>query len=311
MDTNKTILCVGLVCIDLKTIVKTYPLEDSGQRTLDTIKERGGNASNTATVLSSIGCNVEFLGTVADCENINFLRSDCNEFGINIENCAVCPRTKCPLSIVIINTENGSRTILHSNKSLRELKCEDFKKLDLKKYKWIHFEGRPNKDEIYLMMNHVRRYNKSVDDEDKIVISLEIEKIRPILLDDLIELADYTFLSKDYAQFLGYDDMTSCVRGMSETGKTIFCAWGEQGAAAKIPDGPVVTSKAFKPPQVIDTTGAGDTFIAGCIYSLCRNLSLGNCVEIGCRLAGAKCGIMGLKDIHSVKKMILNKIDNF
>lgn len=42
--------------------------------------------------------------------------------------------------MVIINSENGSRTIIHSNKNLPDLTVEDFKKLDLSCYSWIHFE---------------------------------------------------------------------------------------------------------------------------------------------------------------------------
>lgn len=41
---------------------------------------------------------------------------------------------------MLINSQNGSRTIIHSNKNLPELVIDDFKKLDLSKYSWIHFE---------------------------------------------------------------------------------------------------------------------------------------------------------------------------
>jgi ketohexokinase len=45
-----------------------------------------------------------------------------------------------PTSVVIINQTNGSRTIIHSNKNLPELTLDNFKKLDLSRYSWIHFE---------------------------------------------------------------------------------------------------------------------------------------------------------------------------
>lgn len=46
-----------------------------------------------------------------------------------------------PTSVVIINQSNGSRTIIHSNNNLPELTLDDFKKLDLSQYLWIHFEA--------------------------------------------------------------------------------------------------------------------------------------------------------------------------
>ena len=36
---------------------------------------------------------------------------------------------------------NGSRTIVHHRGAMPEITFEDFKKLNLSEYSWIHFEG--------------------------------------------------------------------------------------------------------------------------------------------------------------------------
>ena len=36
---------------------------------------------------------------------------------------------------------NGSRTIVHHRGAMPEITFEDFEKLDLSQYSWIHFEG--------------------------------------------------------------------------------------------------------------------------------------------------------------------------
>lgn len=43
--------------------------------------------------------------------------------------------------MIILNGENGSRTIVHHRGGMPEITIDDFKKLDLSEYSWIHFEG--------------------------------------------------------------------------------------------------------------------------------------------------------------------------
>lgn len=50
----------------------------------------------------------------------------------------------------------------------------------------------------------------------------------------------------------------------------LICAWAEKGADAMGPDGAVVHSDAFPPEALVDTLGAGDTFNASVIFSLCN-----------------------------------------
>jgi len=60
---------------------------------------------------------------------------------ICIDNCVYYDTCDAPTSVVIINQSNGSRTIIHCNNNLPELTLDDFKKLDLSQYSWIHFEA--------------------------------------------------------------------------------------------------------------------------------------------------------------------------
>ena len=77
---------------------------------------------------------------------------------------------------------------------------------------------------------------------------------------------------------------------------SVICPWGEDGAVAITNcDRPeLVTSTAFPPAKVVDTLGAGDTFIGATISALCLGRSLQDAITYGCKIAGAKCGIQGL-----------------
>lgn len=101
---------------------------------------RGGNASNSSSVLAQLGVQSEFLGTFSNSMELEFIRKDFAEYSVSIEHCPVLPDCEFPTSIVMINADSGSRTILHHPKNLQELSFHHFTTIDLDNYSWIHFE---------------------------------------------------------------------------------------------------------------------------------------------------------------------------
>ncbi|RXG68067.1 hypothetical protein Avbf_03963 [Armadillidium vulgare] len=97
----KKILCVGLVVVDIVTELDHYPEEDSANR---------------------------------------FIEEDFKNYGVDIGYSVVVEGTDCPRSCVLTSLSTGSRTIVHYNKNLRELKLEEFCSIDLSQFSWINFE---------------------------------------------------------------------------------------------------------------------------------------------------------------------------
>ncbi|KAJ9579075.1 hypothetical protein L9F63_024817, partial [Diploptera punctata] len=272
--------CVGLACLDIIQVVKEFPEEDSDTRCISMRWQRGGNASNNCTVLSQLGVPCEFFGTLSKQQHLDFMMNDFKAHNINIDNCVYYDNCDTPISVVISSLTTGSRTIIHSNKNLPELTLEDFKKLDLSQYGWIHFEGR-NVEEVTPMIEWVEMWNESHSSEQD----------RGYAAQDLIPMADVLFVSKDFAEFRGCTTMSETLRNLALDTKhnaTIISAWGERGAMARAHDGTFVQSPAFPPNKVVDTLGAGDTFCATTLYGLSRGFSLQDCIFLGCQVAGAK-----------------------
>ncbi|XP_026855647.2 ketohexokinase isoform X3 [Electrophorus electricus] len=280
------ILCVGLVCLDIINVVDKYPEEDTDNRCLSQRWQRGGNASNSCTVLSLLGAPCAFMGSLAPGPVADFILNDFKMYKIDIS--LLLEHTGCsfPASVVISNETTGSRTILHMNRNLPDVSAEDFSKLDLSQYKWIHWEGR-NAEEQIKMIEKVREYNsKQQREENRITISVEIEKTREPLY-QLFPCGDLVFISKDVAIHFGFHSAASALRGLYSRlrkGAVLICAWAEKGADALCPDGVLVHSDAFPPERLVDTLGAGDTFNASVIYTLSR----GNFVFCTCQESSHK-----------------------
>ncbi|EFN77113.1 Ketohexokinase [Harpegnathos saltator] len=306
-------------------------------RSTDYQWQRGGNSSNSCTVLSLLGQPCELLACLCADEYGSFLQNDLCRYNIDYCHCPVMPRTfSCPISTIILSSSTGSRTIIHHKASnFPELTLKDFETLNLEEYSWIHFEGR-NLDQVSAMMQRVKSYNNSLNDRDTkyrapITISVELERPRPELL-DLLSHADVTFVAKDFAKSQGLESMSEILRNIvshAKPGAAIICAWAEKGAMACIANGVVVQSPAFPPRKVMDTLGAGDTFNAAMLHHLnvskakfmskCSNggslkytrmkfideTVLQQAVTFACRIAGAKVGLRGYDGLDQIYLDIL------
>lgn len=284
------ILAVGNATLDIINVVEEYPKEDQEVRALAQQYRRGGNACNTLTVLRQLGHDCSWAGTLADEPDAAIIRADLDAQQIDCSAVRTVEHGKVPTSYIALSRHNGSRTIVHY-RDLPEYAFDDFSRIDLGRFDWIHFEAR-NITELERMLQHARQ------SRPELPISLEVEKPRQ-KIEALFSHADLLLFSKDYAQYCGYHDAESFLQRLhrQEDNTVATCSWGEMGAAAINSQGELFHSPAFIPPQVIDTLGAGDTFNAGVIDQLLRKQTLETALIEASRLAGRKCGIHGLHNI--------------
>ncbi|KAM7079073.1 ketohexokinase isoform 2-T2 [Molossus nigricans] len=295
---EKQILCVGLVVLDIINVVDKYPEEDTDSRCLSQRWQRGGNASNSCTVLSLLGAPCAFMGSLAPGHVADFVLDDLRRYSVDLRYTVFQTTGSVPISTVIVNEASGSRTILHAYRNLPDVSAVDFEKVDLTRFKWIHIEGR-NASEQVKMLQRIEQHNARQPPEQKIRVSVEVEKPREELF-QLLGYGDVVFVSKDVAKHLGFQSAVEALRGLYNRvrkGAMLVCAWAEKGADALGPDGKLLHSDAFPPPRVVDTLGAGDTFNASVIFSLSQGKSMQEALKFGCQVAGKKCGLQGFDGI--------------
>nr|XP_004669423.1 ketohexokinase isoform X6 [Jaculus jaculus] len=295
---EKQILCVGLVVLDVINVVDKYPEEDTDRRCLSQRWQRGGNASNSCTVLSLLGARCAFMGSLAPGHVADFVLDDLRRYSVDLHYLVLQTTGSVPISTVIISEASGSRTILHADRNLPDVSAKDFEKVDLTQFKWIHIEGR-NAPEQVKMLKRIEQHNAKQPLQQKVRVSVEIEKPREELF-QLFGYGEVVFVSKDVAKHLGFQSAAEALRGLYgrvRKGATLICAWAEEGADALGPDGQLLHSDAFPPPRVVDTLGAGDTFNASVIFSLSKGSSMQEALRFGCQVAGKKCGLQGFDGI--------------
>lgn len=302
----KKILVVGLTNIDVINICDHFPIEDEDMRVISQRWSPGGNAANTSRVLSQHK-NVEvhlFSGLSSKIEN-SFVIKELKKSRVNVKLCSFYDEFNFPMASCIINSQNGSRTILSCSQNFPKLDSKAFmEKVDVNVYDLIHFEGR-DLDEVNKMIDYVIENRKS---KSKPIISGEMEKPKRLIgLEKYIQpKVDLLFINKDIAKGKGYKNAMETVKAISATlplnANYIVCPWGaEDSAFAELSVCENVwrftTIPIDKLEKPVDTLGAGDTFIAGVIYGFLATGVIEKAVHYGCYIAKKKCEIVGFENL--------------
>ncbi len=284
------ILTIGIATLDIINQVAAYPAEDAEVRALSQQQRRGGNASNTAVVLSQLGHQVDFAGVLIDEPDLAIITADLDAYQVNYQHCRRLETGKMPTSYISVSAETGSRTIVHF-RDCPELSFADFQRIDLSVYDWLHFEGR-NITETQQMLAYAAQQQKALPR------SVELEKPRQGI-ERLLENASYVMVSRPYAEATGFHSAEAFLTHLAFDQAT--CSWGADGLWGKCAS-ELRHQPAISLDKVIDTLGAGDTLNAGLIHGLLQNWPNAEVLAFASQLASLKCQQSGFANLNRIMK---------
>ena len=279
------ILGVGIATLDIINIVEGYPEEDAEIRALSQSISRGGNTTNTLVMLSQLGHQAYWHGTIADDTAASQILNDLSAYSVNTEQAICIANSTSPTSYITLNQNSGSRTIVHY-RDLPELGFSTFSAINLSEFDWFHFEAR-NISETKKMLSHIKQTHPDIP------CSVECEKNRDGI-DQLYKLADVLIFSKNFCLENGFNDAKSFLNNF-KAGKNqqVVVPWAVQGAYTLSAKGDInhVNTEAVK--SIKDTIGAGDAFNAGLIDGLLGSKSIEKSAQLGNQLAAFKITQLG------------------
>ena len=314
------VLIVGNVCKDIIYTTATYPSEDTKVPAMSRVVRVGGNAGNILQVLLQVGetqvgetqvgaLQLSCLFRVGSCDFSRALVTEFEGKGVHMMG-IVQEDTELPESVLINSVETGSRTCV----AFRN--CTDLSKdevlcaiSDWRVYDWVHLEHRRNGLDVLEVARSIKLRRPQLK------ISLEIEKIRDGF-EEIMSVVDYPIVGKEVCRQLGYHDMESALRGLCVHARhSLVVTWGDKGAGLWFSGGcknlifsdkyptklvdvepNIFTCDAVEVKDIVDSTGAGDTFTAGFIHSLIGlgETRLPECLSRACRLAASKLQLKGM-----------------
>ncbi|KAL2197395.1 Ribokinase-like protein [Corynascus similis CBS 632.67] len=270
----KHLILVGACYLDTILTVPHFPAEDSKLRAPSLQTRRGGNCPNSLEVLAQLLAAgpypelpqlklhlVSCLPGTRAAATAKILSSLSGDGNVDCSHCLYREGHDEPASSYIIrSTKTGSRTIVNFN-DLPEMTTDEFERIadafaERGDECWWHFEGRIPGTTLQCI-----RYLRRVT--PKSTVSVEIEKPNREGLVELAAEADVVFYSRSWAEPGAHEP-----RGLPQGRSGVI--EGVTGALA-LPSGEYVHHPAALPGgeiSVVDTIGAGDTFIAAMLYGL-------------------------------------------
>ncbi|KAI9209903.1 Ribokinase-like protein [Polychytrium aggregatum] len=333
MPRQVSIFMYGALFKDIILGVDRFPAEDSklAARTVQT--RRGGNTGNSLVVMSQylgesdihgqrVDVDLNMIGCYAgtpESQAADVMVTDLTSRSISISSCIFRgPEFTDPTSWIIATP--STRTIVNHN-TMPELSSAEFEAHVLPNIVsasgeiWAHFEGR-NCLELSRMIARLDQWRTSQPDR-RIRISVEFEKPRRLGMEALLKQCDVAIFSAVYAADYGYDadhhdEFLRWIRPQCLPGCIQVITNGDRGAT--LAQGPtdrhgecllthIPAGKVYGDAGVVDTIGAGDSFIGGYILGMAAlQMDPRPACEFGCRVASAKCGLVGFDGVALLVK---------
>lgn len=281
------IVCVGHAAYDITMLIDQFIEENEKQVVLKRLECGGGQASNTAYLLGKWGMSPSFIGMIGRDFYGKQIRDEFRSVSVDIEHLEIRSDYITPSSIILVNQQNGSRTVLKSeSKSLTHEPVTLQEAPDL-----LFFDG----EELEVCLTLFEQYPNAI----KI---LNAGRTSAGVL-ELLTKVDHVIASKSFAESMTglrfekgnsrtyyqlFQEVQKKVRG------TLIITLGEDGCIYES-NHEMKLMPAFAVEE-IDTTGAGDVFAGAYIYGLATNMQFEERIKLATVAAGVSVSKLGTRN---------------
>lgn len=267
----------------------------------------GGSAGNTVACLASLGGKASFIGKVADDELGKVYKDSMEALGIpflSSHDASGVPTGRC-LIAVTPDAERSMATFLGAAGNIFE---EDILEEHVNEASIVYFEGyqfdAPNARQAFIKacdFAHAAGRKTALTLSDVGVVERNHEDLVKII----DKHVDLIFANEDEARALfgNHDTPAQLAAEMSKIVPFGAVTCSERGSIVYGPDHEAERISAVTPPQLVDTTGAGDAYAGGFLYGFTRGMPLGRCAALGSLAASEVISHMGPRPEQNLHAM--------
>ena len=274
------------------------------------IKETaGGSAANTISTLAQLGLKTGYIGKIADdpkgrvfkkdlLDNSIFYKTDFLDKGY----------TEATGKCIVLITPDKERTMNTYLGATEFLTDVDIDEELIAQSEWLYlegyrFDGQKSKKAFYKAIE-IAKKNKT-----KIAITLSdrfcVDRHRSDFIHLLNVSADMVFCNEDELKSLyQIEDIKKASEFIDDSINCLACTCAEKGAY--LFHGSSISEISTNKVAAVDTTGAGDSFAAGFLYGLSKNLTFDKCATIGNVIAGEVLKVYGPRVEKGLKNFVIS-----
>lgn len=237
----------------------------------------GGKGANQAAAVARLGGNVAMIGRLGADAFGERLRANMLHFGVNMDNVVVDEESATGIAMILVDSLNGENSIVIAAGANGRVSLEDLRKaaplFGEAKVLILQFE----------VPLQVVEHAAELARQHGLKVVLNPAPAYPVSLDFLLK-ADYLILNETETEILSQDEVrdleSAKFAAQALVGRglpVVIVTLGERGAL-------LATSREMvhvpaRRVQVVDTTAAGDAFVAGFTVALLNGFSLDDAVS--------------------------------
>jgi sugar/nucleoside kinase (ribokinase family) len=281
------VVCIGQALVDCITRGKeSNPHKKNVYRAESIGLSTGGDALNESMVLAGMGHHVKLVCGVGNDVAGQLVLSTAKSHGVDISEAVQSDALTTPVANLMVETD-GSRVSVNSRATMLEGFVPDTNVVRGAKVVSLASLFRAPLDQKETIIRLV----KAAKEAGAIVCAdTKMPTYREISLSDIAEILpyiDYMFPNEnEAAYYTGKSDFMEMAQYLCEMGvKNVIVKTGEKGCTV------CGQEESFQMPaldvEAVDSTGAGDNFVAGFISGLLHGWDLRKCCENGTACAAA------------------------
>mgnify|MGYP000085343688 CR=1 FL=1 len=286
---------VGLGALNFDVLYIVERIAGGGEEVgvIDVKSAAGGSAANTIVGLARLGLSVGFIGVVGNDSEGKFILEEFRRENVDISHIKITEgHTGRAMSFVDASGERALYILPGVNDDLH---LEDIDLKYVNGAKILHTSSFVSREQLEMQKALVRRLKARLSfSPGMLCFKFGLDNIL-----ELVERSDFLFLS--------FEELEALVKGRLRTENETKEGLAEKGAAFLVDLGANVVSvtlgklgcyvtdgekqhlvKAYPVDRVVDTTGAGDAFVAGFLYGVLSGRRLEDCGKLG-NIAAAFC----------------------
>jgi sugar/nucleoside kinase (ribokinase family) len=290
------VLCIGDVMLDVITKISVMPSEiNYGSDTPSRISTHGGGAAgNVASWLTRTDAQATIVGHVGDDAAGAALISEFDTLGV-LHNNLMVDQGSSGVVVVLVDP-TGERTMFPDNGANSGLQLSDLPPLGdfgavyLSGYSPLDPLSRPG---VLEMISKVKEFGIPLYfDPASVGAMMEVPLVE---VKSWLQMMDVILLNEEEAIYLtGETNPELALELLLEECEAVVIKRGSLGAIGKARNSILISVPAIST-EVVDTTGAGDSFAAGFIaeYAVTKNMQHG--LEAGAAVAARCVAIVGAR----------------
>ena len=278
---------LGASVIDILQLVDHYPAQEEVLRADELAIQGGGPVATALVTLARLGARTAMVDAIGDDWRGQLILQEYQNEGVCTNHVQLRQGYASPLACVVVTEGAGSRTIVASFGTAPELTPDEVPRAVIESAKILHVNGRHW--EACLQACVWAR-------EAGVQVSMDggASLFRPELR-QLVPMTDICIVARDFAeQYAGETDVGKAANALLNEGPyLVVITDGTRGSWVYSRNGQGFHQPAYLLPDVVDTTGCGDSYHGAFLFGLLKGMDLHETAAIASAVAALNTQYLG------------------